>query len=785
MIQYAKLEDLRRTLCASRLFVFFRFVILFREMFYDFIWRISFSVPQTSKNAECYFFLVFFWVWIRTMALRRFRGDATKIPGGTLHRPAPNVFPHPLDSDEAKVILRKETPAVLREKYGAWLDDAVKKRVGLFYVRVADEPGGKVSMRFVPNTVLRFFFDDVEQGMFTAFVEGSAPPINPDTGFPWFDPRFVALALKKPTKGPAAYASAAATATATATKKKVVASSSSSSAAAAAAAASAAAATKKVDAKPKPKPKAKAKAGMKPRAKARAKTVPKKTEVSGGDTEMPDTPTRAPLAKPKPKAKAAAAPKKTMVKKKKKTAAPARRNRFVDDEAEEADGSDDDDVAGEDGLTTGFSQRDLDLGRHKNPEHRNLVGGRGDSDEEDDSFVADDDEPIEFMSSSSDDEVHRVELDEASEVDSDVDIQEDDRANARAADAAEFEAEMKSLDQGLESVKSAAAAATEYNQAARRPSAPAGPRKPSAKAKSEEVINAWKSDKIGKILEDPSAWNLSKAVVSTVMDNTRPLAQAYVKLDDAAKAQITKIDEASIKKMLGFMLTIARQVLTRDMAGATDMQMLRLMSLTSSDEASKQHTVELGTKMRDTMLRLCPDIRDNALHRSYMAAMRSPTCSSSPEVIPDGDTTYKCAFTEKDLGPGDKCYLVVMGSMNPRTAPHGILRVAASVLSGSLCATHRRRAQHFSLEDDFLPPPHGVATPQAGGFYCKRRHAHDALLARRRGGYQRQRCGHFVVLCRRAHLLRLRRLIFPSHPIPLLILRSALNKKRVVVVRLP
>ena len=145
----------------------------------------------------------------KVLPLRRFavKEGVPFIPSdAVLAHPPREQFPYPLDSDEATELLDVTESAVLRHRFGCWINDAKTGRHALLYYLAPDDKG-HVSLRGVPAAHLRSFLDDVSYD-WENFESSHVPPFNADDT-PLFDPRFVSIARKLPTTGDAAAATAA------------------------------------------------------------------------------------------------------------------------------------------------------------------------------------------------------------------------------------------------------------------------------------------------------------------------------------------------------------------------------------------------------------------------------------------------------------------------------------------------------------------------------------------------------------------------------------------------
>lgn len=104
-------------------------------------------------------------------------------------------FPLVLDSSDAKALFKQLSPEKLRTRFACFVNDNKSGQHGLLYVISPDEEGHK-SLRAVPAKLLHYFFDDIEGYDWPSFNAGDVPPKHPTTGYPYFDPRFPAMALK-------------------------------------------------------------------------------------------------------------------------------------------------------------------------------------------------------------------------------------------------------------------------------------------------------------------------------------------------------------------------------------------------------------------------------------------------------------------------------------------------------------------------------------------------------------------------------------------------------------
>lgn len=129
-------------------------------------------------------------------ALRAFKVGRRVLSGAQLQHEPAQPFPHPPGSPEGKMLLTTLSPAQMRQRYAAWLDDATRQRTSLLYWNAPDDSGAR-KMRAVPLSLLRHFFDDVAFD-WASFVADTMPPLDAE-GKPRFDPRFVPLAVAKPT----------------------------------------------------------------------------------------------------------------------------------------------------------------------------------------------------------------------------------------------------------------------------------------------------------------------------------------------------------------------------------------------------------------------------------------------------------------------------------------------------------------------------------------------------------------------------------------------------------
>lgn len=330
-------------------------------------------------------------------------------------------------------------------------------------------------------------------------------------------------------------------------------------------------------------------------------------------------------------AAAAAAPKK---KKKKTTTKRKRAGRFEDVEAVEASDDDSDVIAAErDSLTRGLTDADIAAGRHMNPDRNITYDDNVDTETTDSSWVVPD-----HTSEPGSESDHRHDVDAAAAPPPDDDDDDDDELSKLLDDA---------------TGEGAATAATRRLHGARRKTAGGMPGGAAAVVQSK--INEWSCADINPILADPTQWSYYKNVMTMFRSMVRPITRCNGDAD------------MPVDHMLQLFLKVARFTLTPEFAGATDVQMLHVLSSWPDDisRASLDTYKTLNATMRK--IACATGANKSPFNRIFLAII-APVVAFIPMTMPeegeeeeggaaDEVKTYHCAWTRRALAPGDPVWL--------------------------------------------------------------------------------------------------------------------------------